>query len=78
MSNFPKNNPSGIPTGLNKKVVGMSQDEPGGEIIDEFVGLRVKLYSYKMLQGNGHKNARVLKSLMSRRPSNSRITKDAC
>ena len=48
-SNFSKDHPSGIPTGINKKVVGMFKDEAGGKIIEEFVGLRAKLYSYKML-----------------------------
>ena len=37
-SNYPSNHPSGIPTGWNKKVLGMMKDEAGGEIIDEFVG----------------------------------------
>ena len=32
----------------NKKVVGMFKDEACGEQIEEFVGLRSKLYSYKM------------------------------
>ena len=48
-SDYPSNHPSGIPTGCNKKVLGMFKDEAGGKIIDEFVGLRAKLYSYKML-----------------------------
>ncbi|ELU13788.1 hypothetical protein CAPTEDRAFT_213858 [Capitella teleta] len=50
-SNFPKTHPSGIEAGHNKKVVGMFKDEAGGEIIEEFVGLRAKFYSYKMLEG---------------------------
>ena len=50
-SDYPPNHPSGIPSGLNKKVLGMFKDEAGGEIIDEFVGLRAKLYSFKMLEG---------------------------
>ena len=33
---------------VNNKVVGMFKDEAGGKIIEEFVGLREKLYSYKM------------------------------
>ena len=49
-SNFPKDHKSVIPTVCNKKVLEMFKDEAGGEIIDEFVGLRVKLYSYKMLE----------------------------
>ena len=47
-SSYPFDHPSGIPSGFNKKVLGMFKDEAGGEIIDEFVGLRAKLYSYKM------------------------------
>ena len=47
-SNFEQGHPSAIPTGKNKKVVGMFKDEAGGKIIEEFVGLRAKLYSYKM------------------------------
>ncbi|XP_022791041.1 uncharacterized protein LOC111330447 [Stylophora pistillata] len=34
-SNFPKDHPSGIPTGVNKKVIGMFKDEAGGKIIEE-------------------------------------------
>ena len=37
--------------GLNSKVLGMFKDEAGGKQIVEFVGLRAKLYSYKMLDG---------------------------
>ena len=44
-SNFPKDHISGIPAGRNKKVVGMMKDEAGGNIIEEFVGLRAKISS---------------------------------
>ena len=54
-SNYPKDHgirlrngtfrPSGIETGANKKVIGMF-----GLIISEFVGLRAKLYSFKILK----------------------------
>ena len=47
-SDYPPNHPSGIPSGFNKKVLGVFKDEVKGKIIDEFVGLRAKLYSYKM------------------------------
>ena len=47
-SNYPKNHPSGILTGVNKKVIGMFKDEAAGKQIAEFVGLRAKLYSYKV------------------------------
>ena len=49
-SDFPIDHPSGIPTGKNKKVIGMMKDETGGKIIHEFIGLRPKLYSYKMFE----------------------------
>ena len=49
-SDYPPDHPSGIPSGLNKKVLGMFKDEAGGKVIDEFVGLRAKLYSYKILK----------------------------
>ena len=50
-SDYPENHPSGIPTGENKKVLGKMKDEAAGKIINEFVGLRAKLYSYKMYEG---------------------------
>ena len=36
----------------------MFKDEAGGKQIVEFVGLRAKLYSYKMLDGSEDKNVR--------------------
>ena len=57
-SDYPANHPSGIKTGLNSKVLGMFKDEAGGKQIVEFVGLRAKLYSYKMLDGSEDKNVR--------------------
>src|SRR5215469_7383350 len=49
-SDYPENHPSGIKTGVNKKVIGMFKDEACGKQIEEFVGLRAKLYSYKMFE----------------------------
>ena len=63
-SDYPSNHPSGIPSGLNKKVLGMFKDEAGGEIIDEFVGLRAKLYSFKMLEGEESKKGKWVKKLV--------------
>ena len=47
-SNFPKKHGLGIWTDKNKKVIGKFKDEAGGKIITEFVGLRAKLYSYRL------------------------------
>ena len=54
-SNYPKNHPSGIETGINKKVIGMFKDEAGGLVITEFVRLRAKLYYFKMAIADGYK-----------------------
>ena len=35
-----------LPTGVNKKVIGLMKDELGGDIYSEFVALRPKAYSY--------------------------------
>ena len=60
-SDYPENHPSGIPTGINKKVVGMFKDEANGKIIEEFVGLRAKMYSYKMFEGEETKKCKGIK-----------------
>ena len=57
-SDYPTINPSGIKTGLNSKVLGMFKDEAGGKQIVEFVGLRAKLYFYKMIDGSEDKKCK--------------------
>ena len=57
-SDYPSKHPSGIKTGLNSKVLGMFKDEADGKQIVEFVGLRAKLYSYKMLDGSEDKKCK--------------------
>ena len=50
-SDYPTDHPAiteGFPIGKNKKVIGMFKDEACGKQIEEFVGLRAKLYLYKM------------------------------
>ena len=44
----PEKHESGIKTGVNKKVIGKFEDEAAGKQITHFVGLRAKLYSYKI------------------------------
>ena len=44
-SNFSYDRP--LPIDMNKKVVGLMKDELGGGIINEFVALRPKAYSYR-------------------------------
>ena len=39
----------------------MFKDEVGGKVIDEFVGLRAKLYSYRMLEGEESKKCKGVK-----------------
>jgi hypothetical protein len=46
---------------VNKKVIGMFKDEACGKQIAEFVGLRAKLYSYKMHEGDEHKKCKGVK-----------------
>ena len=60
-SGYPSDHPSGIPSGFNKKVLGMFKDEVNGNVIDEFVGLRAKLYSYKMFEGKESKKCKGVK-----------------
>ena len=60
-SDYPENHPSGIPTGINKKVLGMFKDEAAGKIIKEFVGLRAKLYSFIMEDGKENKRCKGVK-----------------
>ena len=60
-SDYPENHPSGIPTGINKKVLGMMKDEAAGKNIKEFVGLRAKLYNYIMEDGAESKKCKGVK-----------------
>ena len=60
-SNYPEGHPSGIPTGINNKVLGKFKDEAAGKPINEFVGLRAKLYSYKMDEGKENKRCKGIK-----------------
>ena len=60
-SDYPPNHESGIQTGVNKKVIGMFKDEVAGRQITHFVGLRPKLYSFKVEDGSLTKKCKGVK-----------------
>ena len=57
--NLGQNRP--LPIGLNKKVIGLTKDELGCVIMTEFIALRPKLYSYKVLNGAESKKCKGIK-----------------
>ena len=60
-SDYPSDHASGIITGVNKKVIGMFKDEVAGKQITHFVGLRPKLYSFKIENSGGVKKCKGVK-----------------
>ena len=46
---------------INKKVLGIFKYEVKCKVIDEFVGLRAKLYSFKMFEGEETKKCKGIK-----------------
>ena len=64
-SNYEINRP--LPTGKNKKVLGLMKDELGGRTITEFVTLRPKTYSYLTDDGKEDKKAKGTKKCVIKR-----------
>ena len=60
-SDYPSDHKSGILTGVNKKVIGMFKDEVAGRQITHFVGLRPKLYSFKVEDSSTIKKCKGIK-----------------
>ena len=60
-SDYPKKHPSGIKTGVNKKVIGKFKVEAAGKQITHFVGLRPKLYSFKIEEKGETRKAKGVK-----------------
>ena len=60
-SDYPENHPSGIKTGVNKKVIGKFTDEAAGKQITHFVGLRPKLYTFKVEEKGETRKAKGVK-----------------
>ena len=71
-SNYEVNRP--LPTGKNKKIIGLMKDELGGKIITEFVTLRPKTYSFLTDDGKEDKKAKGTKKCVIKKM----ITRNAC
>jgi len=66
-SNYSKNKIYNIAL-VNKKVLGKFKDELNGKIMEEFVGLRSKVYAYKLFEnGKESKKAKGVKKCCSKR-----------
>ena len=57
-SNYDNNDKRPLKTGINKKVIGMFEDELGGKIMKEFCALRAKTYAYSIDDESGKKKAK--------------------
>ena len=77
-SDYPTNHSSGIKTGVNSKVLGMLKDEAGGKQIVEFIGLRAKLYSYKIRDGSEDKKCKGCQRMLQKGVFNSMTIESAC
>ena len=56
-----------LPTGKNKKVIGLTEDELGGNIMTEFIALRPRNYAYLMDDDSEVKKAKGTKKCVIKR-----------
>ena len=57
-SNYDEDDKIPLPIGKNKKVIGFFEDELGGKIMIEFIGLRAKAYAQLMDDDSEHKKVK--------------------
>ena len=67
-----------LPTGKNKKVIGLMKAELGGKIITEFVTLRPKRYSFLTDDGKEDKKAKGTKKYVIKKMISLMIIRNAC
>ena len=65
--NYDKDDKGPLPIGKNKNVIGSFNDELGGKIMKEFVGLRAKTWAYLMDDDSKHKKAKGTKKCVIKR-----------
>ena len=66
-SNYSEYDKRTLPRGMNKKVIGLMNNELGGKITTEFVGLIPKTYSYLTDDDNKVKKAKRTKKCVIKR-----------
>ena len=66
-----------LPTGKNKKLIGLMKDELGRKTMTQFVALRPKSYLYLMDDGNIDKKAKGTKKCVIKKYLNLMIIKTA-
>ena len=59
-SAYSPDHPAGLPQ-VNKKIIGLMKDKAGGHQVKEFVGLRSKLYAFKIDDGSETKKCEGVK-----------------